>query len=216
MPWASVPWCSGGAWWWLLPSRWEPGDSLDVFLARNPSQAERDRAGAALFRASVRGFHELGLLHGDPHPGNYAFRDGKVVLYDFGCVRRFNREQTDAFAAMAQALRRDDRPSMSKAARQFGFRVSGAEAEGLLERFARSFFAPMLHDGPSVMPADGAFVATQLMQDKLSLLKLGLPPHMVFLLRLRFGLYAVLSRIGACCDWAQLELQPHGRSSLAR
>jgi predicted unusual protein kinase regulating ubiquinone biosynthesis (AarF/ABC1/UbiB family) len=192
----------------VLTTRWEPGDSLEVFLARNPSQAERDRAGAALFRASVRGFHERGLLHGDPHPGNYAFREGRVVLYDFGCVRRYTREQTEAFAAMGEALRRSDRPAMMKAAQQFGFRVSSDEQAALLDRFARSFFAPMLVRGPSVVPADGAFEAKQMMKDKLSLMKLGLPPHLLFLLRLRFGLYAVLSRIGARCDWGALELQP--------
>jgi predicted unusual protein kinase regulating ubiquinone biosynthesis (AarF/ABC1/UbiB family) len=192
----------------VLTTRWEPGDSLDVFLARNPSQAERDRAGAALFRASVRGFHERGLLHGDPHPGNFAFREGRVVLYDFGCVRRYTREQTQAFAEMAEALRRDDRAGMMKAARQFGFRVSSDEQGALLERFARSFFAPMLARGPSVIPPDGAFEARQIMKDKLALMKLGLPPHLLFLLRLRFGLYAVLSRLGARCDWGALELEP--------
>jgi predicted unusual protein kinase regulating ubiquinone biosynthesis (AarF/ABC1/UbiB family) len=199
----------------VLTTRWEPGDPLEVFLGRNPSQAQRDRAGAALFRASVRGFRELGLLHGDPHPGNYAFReDGHVVLYDFGCVRRFTREQTEAFALMAEALRTYDRAALLKAAQQFGFRVSGDEQAALLERFARSFFAPMLVKGPSVMPADLAFEARQIIKDKFSLMKLGLPPHLLFLLRLRFGLYAVLSRIGSCCDWGALEIvsiSPRGR-----
>jgi predicted unusual protein kinase regulating ubiquinone biosynthesis (AarF/ABC1/UbiB family) len=197
-------WSSGT----VLTTRWEPGDPLEVFLARNPSQAERDRAGAALFRASVRGFHERGLLHGDPHPGNYAFREGRVVLYDFGCVRRYTRAQTQAFADMAAALRAHDRPGMMEAAQQFGFRVSTDEQAVLLDRFARSFFAPMLVTGPSVMPADGAFEAKQMMKDKFALMKLGLPPHLLFLLRLRFGLYAVLSRLGARCDWGALELQP--------
>lgn len=197
----------------VLTTRWEPGDTLEVFLAANPSQAQRDRAGAALFRASVRGFHELGLLHGDPHPGNYAFREGRVVLYDFGCVRRFTREQTEAFAEMAEALRASDREGMVRAARRFGFRISSKEGEQLLERFARSFFAPMLKHGPSVMPADLAFEAKQMMKDKFALMKLGLPPHLLFLLRLRFGLYAVLSRIGARCDWAALEALPTAKAA---
>ena len=194
----------------VLTTRWEPGDSLDAFLARGPSQAERDRAGAALFRASVRGFHELGLLHGDPHPGNFAFREGRVVLYDFGCVRRFTREQTQAFADMAAALRANDRPAVVDAARRFGFRITSAESERLLEKFARGFFAPMLKAGPTVIAADAAFETKQMMKDKLSMMKLGLPAHILFVLRLRFGLYAVLSRIGACRDWAALEAQPTG------
>jgi ABC1 atypical kinase-like domain len=107
----------------VLTTRWEPGDSLEAFLAKSPTQAQRDAAGRALFRASVGGFHALGLLHSDPHPGNFAFHDGRVVLYDFGCVRRFSRQYTEAFAAMARALRADSRPALLEAARAFGFRL---------------------------------------------------------------------------------------------
>jgi predicted unusual protein kinase regulating ubiquinone biosynthesis (AarF/ABC1/UbiB family) len=189
----------------VLTTRWEPGLSLDAFLATGPSQAERDAAGAALFRASVGGFHALGLLHADPHPGNFAFRDGRVVLYDFGCVRRYSREHTDAFAAMAEALRAGDGPGLTAAARRFGFRLERAEQLVLLERFARSFFAPMLARGPSRIAPDEAVEARQMMKDKRALMKLGLPAHLLFLLRLRFGLYAVLSTLGACQDWGALE-----------
>lgn len=191
----------------VLTTRWEPGASLEEYLSTNPPQAERDRAGAALFRASVHGFAQLGLLHADPHPGNFAFRDGRVVLYDFGCVRRFEPVHVEAFRAMGLALRANDRPAVVRAAQRFGFRLRGDDAPALLERFARSFFAPMLKDGPSVIPPETAVDVRQLAQDKLALRKLGLPPKLLFLLRLRFGLYAVLSRLGARCDWAALELQ---------
>jgi predicted unusual protein kinase regulating ubiquinone biosynthesis (AarF/ABC1/UbiB family) len=191
----------------VLTTRWEPGASLEEYLATDPPQAERDRAGAALFRASVHGFAQLGLLHADPHPGNFAFRDGRVVLYDFGCVRRFEPVHVEAFRAMGLALRANDRPAVVRAAQRFGFRLRGDDAPALLERFARSFFAPMLKDGPSVIPPETAVDVRQLAQDKLALRKLGLPPKLLFLLRLRFGLYAVLSRLGARCDWAALELQ---------
>lgn len=191
----------------VLTTRWEAGATLEAFLAASPSQDARDRAGAALFRASVHAFTQLGLLHADPHPGNFAFRDGRVILYDFGCVRRFERVHVEAFRAMGLALRANDRVAMVRAAQRFGFTLRGDDAPALLERFARSFFAPMLVDGPSVIPPDTAVDARQLAQDKRALRKLGLPPKLLFLLRLRFGLYAVLSRLGARCDWAALELQ---------
>ncbi|MFZ5444408.1 MAG: ABC1 kinase family protein [Myxococcota bacterium] len=190
----------------VLTTRWEPGLTLEQFLATGPSQAQRDTAASALFRASVGGFYWLGLLHGDPHPGNFAFREGRVVLYDFGCVRRFTTEQTSAFADMARALREDDRPALLAAAARFGFRVAGAEQVASFERFARAFFAPMLRRGPSIIPPDGAFEVREVMKDKLAMAKLGLPRHLLFLLRLRFGLYAVLSRLGARVDWGALEL----------
>jgi predicted unusual protein kinase regulating ubiquinone biosynthesis (AarF/ABC1/UbiB family) len=189
----------------VLTTRWEPGLSLEAFLAQAPTQAERDGAGAALFRASVGGFYALGLLHADPHPGNFAFRDGKVVLYDFGCVRRFSLEHRKAFGQLPEALRRNDREGLLEAARRFGFRSIGdAQAESL-ERFARAFFFPLLTPGPHAIPPDGAIDLRQAFADKRAMAKLGLPRHLLFLLRLRFGLYAVLSRLGARLDWGELE-----------
>ncbi len=73
----------------------------------------------------------------------------------------------------------------------------------------RSLLAVLQRQAPaSEAAADAAFETKQMMKDKLSMMKLGLPAHILFVLRLRFGLYAVLSRIGACCDWAALEAQP--------
>jgi hypothetical protein len=37
--------------------------------------------------------------------------------------------------------------------------------------------------------------------------KLSLPGRFLFLFRLRFGLYAVLARLGAVADWGALESQ---------
>jgi predicted unusual protein kinase regulating ubiquinone biosynthesis (AarF/ABC1/UbiB family) len=191
----------------VLTTRFEAGSTLEQFLASGPSQAARDAAGVSLFEVMVGGFHQLGLLYADPHPGNFAFRDGQVVVYDFGCVRRFEHRHSVAFSAMARALRLSDRPALMTSARAFGFTVDGAEREALFERFARSFFAPMLVEGRRAIPPESAMEASQLMRDKRALARLGLPPHVLFLLRLRFGLYAVLSTLGAQADWGALEYE---------
>lgn len=44
-----------------------------------------------------------------------------------------------------------------------------------------------------------------MVRDKRLLARLGLPGHLLFLLRIRFGLYAVLARLGAAADWGELE-----------
>ncbi|MDP1922418.1 MAG: AarF/UbiB family protein [Myxococcales bacterium] len=198
----------------VLTTRWEPGDSLDTFLERHPTQTERDRAGEALFRASVGGLYALGRLHADPHPGNFAFRAGRVVLYDFGCVRVFPAPITRALADLVAALRRGDGAGLEDAARRFGFNARTKEQRELLERFTRTFFQPMLVRGPSVMPPDGPVDLQRLVADKLALAKLGLPRHAMFLLRLRFGLYAVLARLGSKLDWGELEMR-YSSSSLS-
>ena len=44
-----------------------------------------------MFRAWYVPFYEYGVIHGDPHLGNYTVRgrDGDVNLLDFGCIRVF-------------------------------------------------------------------------------------------------------------------------------
>jgi predicted unusual protein kinase regulating ubiquinone biosynthesis (AarF/ABC1/UbiB family) len=49
------------------------------------------------------------LFNADPHPGNYLFHDdGGVSCLDFGCVKRFGREQVDVIIAIGRACMRDD------------------------------------------------------------------------------------------------------------
>lgn len=55
------------------------------------------------------------------------------------------------------------------------------------------------------MPADRAVAMGETVKLKRKLMKMRLPGKLMFLFRIRFGLYAVLSRIGAELDWSALE-----------
>ena len=45
----------------------------------------------------------------------------------------------------------------------------------------------------------------QIASDKLAIARMRLPGKLLFLLRIRFGLYSVLARLGAVCDWCAIE-----------
>ncbi|MEZ4453696.1 MAG: AarF/ABC1/UbiB kinase family protein [Nannocystaceae bacterium] len=191
----------------VLVSAWTPGRSFDELLAGDPPQAERDRIGAALFRVWMRSFYRDGLFHGDPHPGNFAFRsDGRVIVYDFGCVREVDPALRRGFAALAAATRADDREAMAAAITSVGGKAPRGEA-GLadLRRLVRGFFGPLVTPGARRIAADEGFEARSVLHDKRFLIGLRLPSRLLFLFRLRFGLYAVLARLGAEVDWAALE-----------
>jgi predicted unusual protein kinase regulating ubiquinone biosynthesis (AarF/ABC1/UbiB family) len=195
-------WCSDG----VLVTRWLPGDPLDRFLLR-ASQAERDRAGEALFRFWLRTLYRDGLFHGDPHPGNFAFREGgTIALYDFGCVREFDALLRRGFARLASATRADDLPGIVDALRTLGARPPEDDAgREHIRTLLRGFFAPLLLPGRRRIAPDEGIGARDVMRDKRAILRMELPPRMLFLFRLRFGLYAVLARLGAECDWSALE-----------
>ncbi len=190
----------------VLTTSWADGQDFETFRLA-ASQERRNRAGEALFDFYVGALYRHGLFHADPHPGNYEFRaDGRVVVFDYGCVREFEPEVARAFAALAAAVRADDRARIVAALAGLGAKPSADDAafqhlRGLL----RSFFGPLLRPGPR--PVEGRIVVDmgQVMRDKLALARLRLPGRMMFLFRIRFGLYAVLSRLGAVCDWAALE-----------
>ena len=43
-----------------------------------------------MFYAWYKPFYEYGIIHGDPHLGNYTIQNNlSVNLFDFGCMRIF-------------------------------------------------------------------------------------------------------------------------------
>jgi len=161
----------------------------------------------ALFSFYIGTLYRHGLFHGDPHPGNYAFReDGRVVVYDFGCVRSFEPATVLAFSALVDAVRADEVGRVREALVALGAQPPGdAESVAKLRTLLRGFFAPLLERGPRPVHPGSGFEAQQVLRDKRFLAKLALPGRFLFLFRLRFGLYAVLARLGAVADWGALE-----------
>ncbi|MEO7329498.1 MAG: AarF/UbiB family protein [Minicystis sp.] len=196
-------WCADA----VLTTRWSAGRSLDRLLAEDPPQHTRDRLGVALFELYVGTLYRRGAFHADPHPGNYAFdSEGRVIVYDFGCVRSFDRSAVRALAALVAAVRRDEPAAMEEAFASFGASLP-RDREGSAHVLAllRGFFAPLLQPGARRIEAGAGFEAQHLMRDKRALMQLGLPGRLLFLFRIRFGLYAVLARLGASADWSALE-----------
>jgi predicted unusual protein kinase regulating ubiquinone biosynthesis (AarF/ABC1/UbiB family) len=68
-------------------------------------QTMKDRWGQILFEHLNRSIFVNRLLHADPNFGNFAFTtDGKVILYDFGCVKQIPDYILTAFKALALAV----------------------------------------------------------------------------------------------------------------
>jgi len=72
----------------LLSMTWLEGRPMLDF--RDADLAARNTIAQNMFRAWYVPFYEYGIIHGDPHLGNYSVRpDHAVNLLDFGCVRVF-------------------------------------------------------------------------------------------------------------------------------
>jgi predicted unusual protein kinase regulating ubiquinone biosynthesis (AarF/ABC1/UbiB family)/HSP20 family molecular chaperone IbpA len=72
----------------VLVSEWLDGIPLARIIA-DGTTAQRDRAGILLIRFLFSGPARAGLLHADPHPGNFRLLgDGRLGVLDFGAVDR--------------------------------------------------------------------------------------------------------------------------------
>ncbi len=72
----------------VLVSEWVGGRPLSAIIAAGTPE-ERDRAGLLLARFLFSGPARAGLLHADPHPGNFRLLDdGRLAVLDYGAVNR--------------------------------------------------------------------------------------------------------------------------------
>ncbi len=87
-------------------------------------QEVRDAIGRRMIEMVCDQIFVHGVVHGDPHPGNLAFRpDGTVVLYDFGCVRRYDEATVEAFRDVVRSVRDLDATLMDSAFLRLGVRA---------------------------------------------------------------------------------------------
>jgi predicted unusual protein kinase regulating ubiquinone biosynthesis (AarF/ABC1/UbiB family) len=72
----------------VLVTEWMDGTPLSVIITEG-TREQRDHAGLLYCRFLFSGPARCGLLHADPHPGNYRLLDdGRLGVLDFGAVDR--------------------------------------------------------------------------------------------------------------------------------
>ncbi|SFV33657.1 ABC1 kinase family protein [Thermoflavifilum thermophilum] len=94
----------------IITMDWLDGLHLQDFLATQPSQDVRNRAGQALWDFYQFQVHHLRQVHADPHPGNFLFQpDGRVGIIDFGCVKEIPQDFYENYFALTRPdLLRDE------------------------------------------------------------------------------------------------------------
>jgi hypothetical protein len=94
---------------------------------------------------------ELRTLHADPNPANFAARaDGRLVIYDFGCVKRLSPELLTSYVATIAAALESRWPDVDAGLRRLGaLRPSAPVLPAEFYAGWRDLLArPLLHDAP--------------------------------------------------------------------
>jgi predicted unusual protein kinase regulating ubiquinone biosynthesis (AarF/ABC1/UbiB family) len=194
----------------LLTMTWLEGRPLMQRMAEDPPQHERNQIAEALFRAWYVPFYRYGVIHGDPHLGNYQVRpDGSVNLLDFGAIRVFDAHFVAGVIALFEAVRDNDNDKAHYAYETWGFTDLSTEKMEILNLWARFLYEPLIEDRVRRIqetndPMFGREVAERV---HAGLKRTGgvMPPREFVLMdRSAIGLGGVFLRLKAELNWSRL------------
>ncbi|MCK4866588.1 MAG: AarF/ABC1/UbiB kinase family protein [Alphaproteobacteria bacterium] len=192
----------------LLTMTWMDGHPLAGF---EDSPVEfRNRIAHNLFRAWYVPFYYYGVIHGDPHMGNYNARaDGTINLLDFGCIRVFPPSFVRGVIDLYHALRNDDRDLAVHAYESWGFENLNAEMIDTLNIWAEFVYSPLMKDRVQRIQESesglyGAGVASKMHSEIRRLGGVTPPREFVLMDRAAVGLGSVFLRLKAEVNWYQL------------
>ncbi len=133
----------------LLTMSWLHGRPLLEF---KPAPLEdRNQIARAMFRAWWFPFSHFGVIHGDPHLGNYTVfeedgRPGGLNLLDYGCIRIFPASFVEGVIGLYHGLRDGEPDRVVGAYEGWGFKNLTKETIEALNIWARFIYAPLLDD----------------------------------------------------------------------
>ena len=194
----------------LLSMEWLEGRGLLNFVETH--QEMRNRIAQLLFEAWWTPLIRIGVIHGDPHLGNYTFAGEaeRLNLLDFGCIRIFPPSFVGGVVRLYRALIADDRAEQAAAYRTWGFKGLTDDLVQTLNIWARFIYGPLLDDRVRTV-ADGvspaAYGRREAFQVKQALDAQGpvtIPREFVFMDRAAIGLGSAFLRLGAELNWRRL------------
>ncbi|MCK9875763.1 AarF/UbiB family protein [Frankia sp. Ag45/Mut15] len=190
----------------VIVSEWIDGTPLSTIISEGTSE-QRDQAGMLLVRFLYSCPARAGLLHADPHPGNFRLlADGRLGVLDFGAVNRLPGGLPEPVGRLARQTLAGDSAAVADGLRAEGFIPAAAEIEAadLLDYLA-PMLAPIAVDeftftrgwlrGEATRISDWRSAAAQLGR------QLNLPPSYLLIHRVTLGAIGVLCQLGSTGDF---------------
>ena len=194
----------------MLTMTWLEGQKLMAWLETKPTQEERNQVAMNMFRAWYVPFYYYGVIHGDPHLGNYSIDENlNINLLDFGSIRIFRPEFVAGVIDLYKALRDEDNALARQAYSRWGFEGLDEEAIEVLNIWARFIYAPLLAD--EVRPiqqmrsgSEGRELAARVHEELKRIGGIRPPREFVLMDRAAVGLGSVFLHLKAEINWHRL------------
>ncbi|MEH6630269.1 MAG: AarF/UbiB family protein [Halopseudomonas aestusnigri] len=196
----------------LLTMTWLDGSPLLDYIKDHEGDIEaRNQVAMNMFRAWYVPFYKYGVIHGDPHLGNYSIRkNGDVNLLDFGCIRVFEPSFVKGVIDLYFGLERNDEALAVQAYESWGFKIKNREMLDTLNIWAHFLYGPLLQDRKRTIVDDhkdgpyGAKIANKVHGELRRLGGVKPPREFVLMDRAAVGLGSVFMHLKAEINWHQL------------
>ena len=193
----------------LLTMSWLDGEPILNF--KKSSKETRNTLASNMYKAWYKPFFEYGVLHGDPHLGNYSVqkKDLSINIYDFGCMRIFNGNFIQGVIDLYFALQEKDNSKAVHAYEQWGFTDITKDKLKVLNKWAGFLYSPLMEDKvQKIQESDsgiyGAQIASEVHQELKKLGGVKPPKEFVFMDRAAVGLGSVFMHLKAEVNWYRI------------
>jgi predicted unusual protein kinase regulating ubiquinone biosynthesis (AarF/ABC1/UbiB family) len=190
----------------VLVSEWVDGLPLSKIIAGGTKE-QRDRAGYLLALLHFSAPSRAGLLHADPHPGNFRLLpDGRLAAIDFGAVARLPEGLPEPIGRLVRIALSGDAELVLAGLREEGFVRPDLEidAERVLS-YLRPILEPLAHDEFTFtrewMRSEAARIGDPRNEISQVGRQLNLPPHYLLIHRVTMGSIGVLCQLDATAPY---------------
>ena len=192
----------------LLTMSWLEGDSILKY--KNKKKEIRNTIAKNMFYTWYKPFYSYGIIHGDPHLGNYTIQKNlSVNLFDFGCMRIFKGKFIQGVIDLYFALQKNDQAKIVHAYEQWGFQDITKKKIEVLNKWAEFIYSPLMEDKIQKIQENdsgvyGAQVAAEVHNELKKLGGIKPPKEFVFMDRAAVGLGSVFMHLKAEVNWYQI------------
>jgi predicted unusual protein kinase regulating ubiquinone biosynthesis (AarF/ABC1/UbiB family) len=186
----------------VLVTTWMDGRPLSDIISSG-TQTERDLAGSTYLHFLFASPARVGLLHADPHPGNYRMLpDGRLGVLDFGAVARLPGGLPSSTGRLLRTAMLGDAETVAQGLRDEGFILPGVRVDpeqvlAYLAPFVEPAEHETFHFTREWMQSQFKRINDPRQENWSTGLKLNLPPEYLLVHRVWLGGVGVLCQLGA-------------------
>ena len=185
-------------------------DGNKLIKYKNSSQKIRNDLAKKLFMAWYFPFYKYGIIHGDPHLGNYSVnKDNNINLFDYGCVRIFPAKFVKGVIDLYFALKEKNNQKIKLAYKAWGFKDIDDKLMNVLNKWALFLYDPILrNEVRRIQDSDsgiyGAKIASEVHKELRKYGGVKPPREFVFMDRAAVGLGSIFIHLKAEINWYKL------------